>query len=60
VTGGLSDHFARAIAGAGAITETARALGLRQAMYLIPVLSLALASVLWAGAMAVREPAEER
>jgi MFS family permease len=52
-TGGLSDHFARAAAGSGAITETARALGLRQAMYLIPALSLALAAVLWAGARAM-------
>jgi MFS family permease len=50
VTGRLSDHFARAAAGAGAITEAARALGLRQAMYLIPALCLALAAVLWAGA----------
>jgi MFS family permease len=49
-TGGLSDHFARAAAGPGAITEAARALGLRQAMYLIPALSVALAVVLWAGA----------
>jgi hypothetical protein len=49
----LSDHFARAAAGAGAVTEAARALGLRQAMYLIPALSLALAAVLWAGAKAM-------
>jgi MFS family permease len=53
VTGGLSDHFARAAAGVGAVTETARALGLRQAMYLIPALSLALAVVLWCGAKAM-------
>ena len=53
VTGGLSDHFARAAAGAGAITETARALGLREAMYVIPALSLALAAVLWCGAKAM-------
>lgn len=52
-TGRLSDHFARAAAGSGAITETARALGLRQAMYLIPAFSLALAAVLWAGARAM-------
>ncbi len=53
VTGGLSDHFARATAGSGAITEAARALGLRQAMYVIPAFSLALAAVLWAGARAM-------
>ena len=53
MTGGLSDHFARAAAGAGVMTETARALGLRQAMYLIPALSLALAAVLWCGAKAM-------
>ena len=52
-TGRLSDHFARAAASSGAITETARALGLRQAMYLIPAFSLALAAVLWAGARAM-------
>ena len=50
VTGGLSDHFARAAAGAGMVTEAARAAGLREAMYLIPALSVALAGVLWAGA----------
>jgi MFS family permease len=54
-TGGLSDHLARAAAGSGAITEDARALGLRQAMYLIPALSVALAVVLWAGARVMDE-----
>jgi MFS family permease len=51
-TGGLSDHFARAAAATGPITESARALGLRQAMYLIPALALALSVVLWAGGRA--------
>jgi MFS family permease len=51
-TGSLSDHFARAAAGAGPITEAARALGLRQAMYVIPALALALAAALWAGGRA--------
>jgi MFS family permease len=55
VTGGLSDHFARAAADAGVITEAARALGLREAMYLIPALSLALAAVLWAGSRVMDE-----
>jgi len=55
VTGGLSDHFARAAAHAGAAAEAARALGLRDAMYAIPVLCAALAAALWAGANAMRE-----
>jgi MFS family permease len=52
-TGGLSDHFARSAAGTGAITEAARAMGLREAMYVIPVFCLALAAVLWGGARAM-------
>ena len=58
VTGRLSDHFARLAAGAGAVTESARALGLRQAMYLIPACSLVLAAVLWAGAGAMNAAAQ--
>jgi predicted MFS family arabinose efflux permease len=50
LTGGLSDRLARAAAGAGAITEAARASGLQQAMYAIPALSLLLAAVLWGAA----------
>lgn len=53
-TGSLSDRFARAAAGAGPVTEAARAAGLRQAMYLIPALSLALAAVLWAAARSMK------
>ncbi len=53
VTGRLSDHFARAAAGFGAVPEAARAAGLREAMYLIPALSLVLAAVLWGGARAM-------
>jgi MFS family permease len=52
-TGGLSDHFAREAAGAGAVTEAARAIGLHQAMYVIPALAVALAATLWAGARAM-------
>ena len=54
-TGRLSDHFARVAAGAGTVTEAARAAGLREAMYLIPALSVALAGVLWAGSRAMDE-----
>ncbi|MGB9459001.1 MAG: MFS transporter [Bryobacteraceae bacterium] len=48
VTGRLSDHFARAAAIGGVAPEAARAIGLHQAMYLIPACSLVLAAVLWA------------
>ncbi len=50
LTGRLSDHFARAAANAGAATEAARATGLHQAMFAIPVLATLLATVLWMGA----------
>ena len=55
-TGGLSDHFARVAAGSGALTEAARTIGLHQAMYVIPALSVALAATLWAGARAIPAP----
>jgi predicted MFS family arabinose efflux permease len=54
LTGRLSDRFARAAAGAAAVTEAAKASGLRQAMYIVPVLSALLAMVLWAGAAAAK------
>jgi MFS family permease len=54
LTGRLSDYFARAAAGGNGITEAARAAGLHQAMYVMPVLSALLAVVLWAGAKAGR------
>jgi hypothetical protein len=56
ITGGLSDHFAREAAGSGLVTEAARAIGLHQAMYVIPALSVALAATLWAGANAMAAP----
>jgi predicted MFS family arabinose efflux permease len=52
LTGKLSDHLAhRAVLAVGstAITEGAKALGLQQAMLVIPMLCVALALVLWAG-----------
>jgi predicted MFS family arabinose efflux permease len=50
LTGKLSDHFARRAASSGMLTaEAARAIGLRDAMYVIPALALALAAILWAG-----------
>ena len=56
VAGRLSDSLARQAAGAAAITETARALGLQRAMFVIPAFSLALAGVLWAAARAMPAP----
>jgi len=49
-TGRLSDFFARRAAGALPLTEHFRAIGLHQAMYLIPALTLLLAAVLFLGA----------
>jgi MFS family permease len=54
LTGMLSDHFARQAAGALAVTEAAKAAGLHQAMYVVPVMAVALAAVLWGGARAAR------
>jgi MFS family permease len=50
VTGRLSDIFARQALAAGAAAEAARAYGLHQAMYVIPVFSVLLGAVLWVGA----------
>jgi MFS family permease len=52
LTGKLSDHLAHRAAmaaGSPAVNEAAKAIGLQQAMQVIPVLCLALAVVLWAG-----------
>lgn len=53
-TGRLSDVLARAAAGAGPVTEAARAAGLHDAMYVVPALAVLLAAVLWAGARRMR------
>jgi predicted MFS family arabinose efflux permease len=63
ITGRLSDYFAHKAAlaaGSGHITETARALGLHDAMYVIPLLSLGLAAVLYAGSRTVARDMERR
>jgi MFS family permease len=63
VIGKLSDHYARAaatLAGSAAITEAARAVGLQKAMLAIPVLSVALAVVLWAGSRTIGRDMEKR
>ncbi|HEV2447519.1 MAG TPA: hypothetical protein VGS58_16425, partial [Candidatus Sulfopaludibacter sp.] len=52
LTGRLSDYFARQ---SGAGIEAAKAIGLREAMYVIPVLCGALGVVLWAAGRSSRE-----
>jgi len=56
LTGRLSDYLARnaaRAAGAAATGEAFRAIGLHQAMYVIPVLSIGLALVLYAGSRTI-------
>ena len=63
LTGHLSDVMAkRAAVAAGLVKvdEVARATGLQQAMIVIPVLSVALALVLWAGSRTVARDMERR
>jgi MFS family permease len=55
LTGMLSDRLARHAAGAASVTEAAKAVGLHQAMYVVPLLALMLAVVLWVGARAMQE-----
>jgi predicted MFS family arabinose efflux permease len=55
-TGKLSDvlaHRAAALAGSSSVTETFRAVGLQQAMLVIPVLCVALAFVLYMGSRTI-------
>jgi len=57
ITGKLSDymaHRAATAAGSASLTDAFKAVGLQQAMLIIPVLSLALAGVLWAGSRRTR------
>jgi MFS family permease len=63
VIGRLSDNFARhaaALAGSAKVTEAFKAIGLQQAMLAIPVLSVALAVVLWAGSRTITADIERR
>jgi predicted MFS family arabinose efflux permease len=61
ITGALSDHFAReAMLAAGASTlEPFRAIGLQKAFYAVPLVSLALTFVLFAGALTIRKDVEK-
>ncbi len=57
LTGQLSDHLSRGLAraaGTAVVSEAFRAAGLQQAMLVIPVLSVVLAMVLWAGSRHAR------
>jgi MFS family permease len=63
LTGKLSDvlaHRAAALAGSVAVTETFRAIGLQQAMLIIPVLCTALAFVLYMGSRTIIADIERR
>jgi hypothetical protein len=56
LTGRLSDflaHRAAAQAGVSTVTEALRGVGLQQAMLIIPVLSMVLAAVLYAGSRTI-------
>jgi predicted MFS family arabinose efflux permease len=56
ITGNLSDRMARraaTAAGSPAITEAAKAIGLHQAMFIIPAMAVALALVLYAGSRTI-------
>jgi MFS family permease len=56
--GSLSDRFARqAAAGAAVLTEANKAAGLQQALFVIPVLSVALAGALYAGSRTITRDA---
>jgi len=57
ITGNLSDRMARraaAAAGSEVVTEMYRAVGLREAMLIIPALAIVLAAVLYAGSRTIR------
>jgi MFS family permease len=63
ITGKLSDtmaHRAAQAAGSSTVTEAFRAVGLQQAMFVIPVLSVALGLVLWAGSTTMVKDAARR
>ena len=63
IIGKMSDHFALQaahLAGLQKINEAARAIGLQQALLAIPVLSLLLALVLWAGSRTIGKDIERK
>ena len=63
LTGKLSDlmaHRAAAAAGAAGVTEAFKAIGLQQAMFIIPLLSLLLAVVLYCGSRTIAADMRKR
>lgn len=63
LTGNLSDRLARhamTVAGANKITEVFKATGLQQAMLILPILSLALATVLYFASRTMNADAQRR
>lgn len=63
VIGKLSDRWARHaadLAHSPTVTEPFKAIGLQQAMLVIPVLSVGLALVLWAGSRTIKKDMERR
>jgi hypothetical protein len=63
IIGKMSDVFAlhaAHLAGLDKITEPFKAVGLQQALLLIPVLSLLLAGVLWAGSRTIGRDMQRR
>lgn len=60
LTGNLSDRLARRAAGAGKMTEAFKAIGLQQAMVVIPILSLALGIILYFGSRTIGRDMERR
>jgi len=62
ILGMLSDHYAReamAAAGETVITEAAKAEGLHSAFYVVPLVSLILAAVLYAGSRTIAKDMEK-
>jgi MFS family permease len=63
IIGNLSDRLAlhaAHLAGANQITEAFKAIGLQQALLVVPALSLALGLVLWAGSKTIARDVERR
>jgi len=60
LTGKLSDMMARRAAGSGPITEAFKAVGLQQAMLVMPALALVLAVVLYIGSRTIGKDMEKR
>lgn len=61
ITGNLSDRMARRAAlaaGSSTVTESFKAVGLQQAMFIIPTLAIALALVLYAGSRTIAQDME--